>query len=74
MPPIATMGGMPVLTVQEIDLLIDAAAAGEESYTLPNGFTVKKPDLDRLMKLRKFRASQTEGELSETYAEFVDPC
>ena len=47
-----------VLTVLEIDLLIDAAAQGATEFTLPSGVTVKKPNLESLMTLREFRKSQ----------------
>ena len=44
-----------VLTIHEIDLLIDAAAQGASKFTLPSGVVIEKPNLEALMKLREHR-------------------
>lgn len=46
---------MARLTVEQLDDAIDALATGAESYTLPNGVTVKRTGLKDLRELRQFR-------------------
>lgn len=61
------------LTVSQIDDAIDAIVLGAQSYTLPNGVSVTKVDLDKLRKLREDRKAQeddTEGGIEPQYVEF----
>jgi hypothetical protein len=64
---------MPRLTVAELDDAIDALALGAESYTLPNGTSVKRTSLKDLRDLRADRKAQeddSEGGIVAQYVEF----
>lgn len=64
---------MARLTVEQLDDAIDALALGAESYTLPNGTSVKRTSLNDLRALRADRKTQqddAEGGLVAQYVEF----
>lgn len=61
-----------VLTVHEIDLLIDAAAQGSTEYTLPSGVVIKKPNIEMLMKLRAHRKPQEDANEGGIVAQLVE--
>lgn len=54
---------MALLSLTQLDEAIEALALGAESWTAPNGVTVKRTSLDSLLKWRDARraADPTDG-------------
>ena len=60
------------LTVAELDAAIDALALGAESYTLPNGTSVKRTSLKDVMTLRELRKRDEENAGSDIVPQCVE--